>query len=93
MLNTKQLTQMLTGKNKAFITRVSKQQEEKYGNVDIFAAWLGYNEIEIAFGDYSITFFFRNGKVYDTLGNGQGHKYHKSLQSCAEELYKNIAGK
>ena len=31
ILNTKQLINITTGKNKSFLTRVSKQQEEKYG--------------------------------------------------------------
>ena len=89
MLNTKQLIDALSGKNKAFISRVAKHQEEKYGNVDIFWASVEYHYVEIGFGDYSITFFFDiNGNVKDTLGTGQGHRYHKSLQACAEELHK-----
>lgn len=85
--NTNQLIDNLTGKNKSFIKRVAKHQEEKYGNVDIFDASVYDDEVDIWFGDYGINFYFRNGKVFDTLGNGQGHKYHASLQSCAEELY------
>lgn len=86
-LNTNELITTLTGKNKSFISRVAKQQEERYGNVDIFGARVRNNEdIEISFGDYSIRFFLKNGKVVDTLGNGQGYKYQNSLQKCAEEL-------
>ena len=87
-LNTKQLLNNLTGKNKTFISKVSKTQEEKYGNVDIFDCVIrNEDDIELQFGDYYIRFWFRNDKVYDTIGNGQGHKYHASLQSCAEELH------
>jgi len=86
-LDTGLLIDNCTGKNKAFLTKVAKTQEQKYGNVDIFECDI-YNidDIEIYFGDYSIRFFFRNDKVYDTLGNGQGHKYHQSLQSVVEEI-------
>ena len=99
--NTKQLIDTLSGKNKAFIKRVAKHQEEKYGNVDIFSAsvqTIGVFQthgiiVEICFGDYWIKFKFDNhGKIYDTYGNGQGHKYHKSLQACAEELFKKEKG-
>ena len=45
------------------------------------------DRVSISFGDYWIEFFFKNGKIYDTYGNGQGHKYHKSLEQCAIELY------
>ena len=87
-LDTEGLIHNLTGKNKAFVSRVAKTQEEKYGNVDVF--WCRINkayEIEIGFGDYWITFYFDDyGNVNDTLGNGQGHKYHDSLESCAIEL-------
>lgn len=85
--NTKEMINALTGRNKAFISRVDKHQREKYGNNDIFDAWVDDGEVEIQFGDYSITFFMRDGVVFDTLGNGQGHKYHKSLEGCAVELY------
>ena len=92
ILNTNGLIEILNGKNKGFISRVAKQQEEKYGNVDIFQAELDfdYDTIEMLFGDYSITFYFRDGKVIDTLGNGQGHKYHKNLESCAIELHNEL---
>lgn len=85
--NTKQLINALSGKNKSFIRRIDKQQCEKYGNTDIFYACVDDGMVEIQFGDYSITFFMRNGEVFDTIGNGQGHKYHKSLEGCAVELY------
>ena len=87
--NTENLIKILTGKNKSFISRVAKQQEEKYGNVDIFQANINWdiNMVEMCFGDYSIAFFFRDDKIVDTLGNGQGHKYHKNLEACAIELY------
>ena len=93
MLNTKDLIENLTGKNKSFIKRVAKHQEEKYGNVDIFNAFITRNTyrdcmIEIQFGDYFIEFLFDlNGKLLDTYGNGQGQKYHKSLEECAKELF------
>jgi len=85
--NTQELINNLTGKNKSFISRVAKQQEEKYGNVDIFDAIVrDEDDIEVGFGDYWIRFFFRDGEVNDTLGTGQGHKYHKSLEEVAKEL-------
>lgn len=88
ILNTNALIDYLSGKNKSFISRVAKQQKIKYGDVDIFDATIrDADDIEIYFGDYSIRFFFRNDKVVATLGNGQGHRYHQSLQSCAEELH------
>ena len=87
-LNTNQLIETLTGKNKSFIKRVSKQQEEKYGNIDIFDAIIrDVDDIEISFGENWIRFFFRNDKVCDTIGIGQGHRYHQSIQACAEELH------
>jgi len=89
-LNTNQIKLNTTGKNKAFISRVAKQQEEKYGNVDIFEASISTNEVTMYFGDYSINFYYRDNKVIDTLGNGQGHKYHSNLESCATELYNNF---
>lgn len=92
-LNTKQLINITTGKNKSFLTRVSKQQEEKYGNVDIFDAHIDpyfYNErvrIIIGFGDYTITFFFDDSNhCFDKTGNGQGHRYANSLEAIATEL-------
>lgn len=92
-MNTKQLANALTGKNKAFITRVANHQEKKYGNEDIFSCSIHQtanvrgNCITISFGDYWIEFYFdRAGEIYDTYGNGQGHKYHKNLESCAIEL-------
>jgi hypothetical protein len=89
-LNTELLIQNLTGKNKSFVKRVAKHQEEKYGNVDIFSASVSADEVDIWFGDYGINFYFRNGKVYDTLGNGQGHRYQPSLQECAVELHNRV---
>lgn len=100
ILNTQELIDTLSGKNKGFITRVSRKQLEKYGNEDVFGAiiydkhvndYFGKIKIEMQFGDYWIEFTFDdNGKVIDTYGNGQGHKYHKSLQSCAEELFRKV---
>jgi hypothetical protein len=88
-LNTKKLINELSGTNKSFITRVSKTQEEKYGNVDIFQARIGATYVDMYFGDYHIMFSFNSeNEVWDTTGNGQGHKYHKSLEKCAIELYK-----
>ena len=85
-LNTKTIIDNLTGKNKSFVKRVAKHQLEKYGNDDIFSASVSTDEVDIWFGDYGINFYFRDGKVIDTLGNGQGHRYHASLQECACEL-------
>lgn len=88
-LNTQDLINKTTGKNKSFLKRVAKHQEEKYGNVDIFEATIkDENDIEVCFGENWIRFFFRDGKVYDTIGMGQGHKYHQSIQGVAEELHK-----
>ena len=53
ILNTKQLIEALSGKNKSFISRVAKTQEEKYGNVDIFECIIrSEDDIEISYGDY-----------------------------------------
>ena len=94
-MNTNELINKLTGKNKAFITRVARHQEERYGNVDIFNAIIqdtrykfGGKCVSISFGDYWIDFYFdAQGNIYETYGNGQGHKYHKSLESVARELF------
>ena len=92
-LNTKELINKLSGKNKAFITRVAKQQEERYGNVDIFSATIQNNWVEMCFGENWIDFTFNSqGKVIDTYGTGQGHKYHKSMESCATELFQKFGG-
>lgn len=97
MLNTQDLKNNLTGKNKAFITRVSNRQEKRYGNVDIFCAFINHHNvgtyfetttIEIQFGENWIEFTFNTkGELKNTYGNGQGHKYHASIQACAEELF------
>lgn len=87
--NTQEIIDNTTGKNKSFISRIAKHQEEKYGNVDIFDASLKYGEVRIGFGDYSLTFFFDNeGNIEDVTGNGQGSKYQSSLEAVAKELYK-----
>lgn len=90
LLNTQKLIETSSGKNKTFISRVAKHQYEKYRNKDVFTAYIdtNYNSIEMCFGENSIEFYFRNGEIYKTLGIAQGHKYHKSLESCAKELYK-----
>lgn len=86
--NTQEIINNTTGKNKSFISRVAKHQEEKYGNVDIFDASLKYGEVRLGFGDYSLTFFFDDeGNIKDITGNGQG-KYQSSLEAVAKELYK-----
>ena len=94
-LNTQQLISRLTGKNKSFIKRVSNTQENKYGNVDVFSASIetvptrqgDIAVVKMGFGENWIDFYFDyKGDVYETLGNGQGHKYHKSLEACAKEL-------
>jgi len=87
-LNTEQLIYNLVGQSKSFVKRVEKQQEEKYGNYDIFEVNIkDENDIEVCFGENWIEFFFNSsGVVVDTLGTGQGHKYHKNLQQIAEEL-------
>ena len=102
ILNTQQLIETLTGKNKSFIKRVAKHQEEKYGNVDVFNAiiypvehhWYGEcHRIQMQFGENWIDFNLNfKGDVIDTYGNGQGHKYHKSLEECAKELFNKFNG-
>ena len=67
--NTKDLINTLSGKNKAFITRVAKHQEERYGNVDIFSATIQKKWVEICFGDYWIDFTFNN-QGWRFLGKG-----------------------
>lgn len=93
LLNTQQLIEKLSGANKSFIQRVSKRQEEKYGNKDVFWATLDFinNYIEIGFGENWLNFYFdsNNGKIICTTGIYQGGKYHKNLEKCAIELYDN----
>jgi len=96
--NTEQLIDALSGKNKSFIKRVAKHQEERYGNVDVFSAlicptastWRGTStKVSMQFGENWIDFFIDDkGDVVDTYGNGQGHKYHANLEACAKELLK-----
>ena len=92
--NTQDLINTLSGKNKAFITRIAKRQEQKYGNIDIFSACVlksNASRLEIitmSFEDYWIDFYFLDGKIKETYDNGQGHKYCKNLEECAKELYK-----
>ena len=91
--NTSELIDALSGKNKSFIKRVAKHQEQRYGNTDIFTAGLHRTanvrgvSVCMNFGDYWIEFYIDdNGKVYDTYGNGQGHRYHANMEACAIEL-------
>jgi len=87
-MNTQSLIANTSGKNKAFLSRVNKEQEEKYGNTDIFDCRVyDQDDIAIWFGDSQIRFFFDdNGEVVDTTGNGQGHRYQDSLENVAKEI-------
>lgn len=92
-LNTKQLINTLTGKNRQFIERVEKEQEEKYGNFDIFSATLTYYYIEIQIGEQWLSVYFKdNGDIQDTSGTAQGGKYHEQLLSCCIELHQIMTG-
>ena len=85
--NTQGLIAQLSGKDKAFVTRVSNLQEKKYGNTDIFDVFVEYDSVEIWFGENHLAFYFDGNRIMDTYGNGQGHKYHKSLESIAIALH------
>lgn len=86
-LNTKELKENLTGKNRGFITRVSHQQE-KYGNTNVFEAGVYGDGVNISIGDWNIHFFFSaNGKIINKNGIGVGSKYAAQLENCAVELF------
>lgn len=87
-LGTQNLISNTTGKNRSFLQRVAKEQEEKYGNSNVFECTIKDQNIVIWFGDYHLRFFFNSkGEIIDTLGNGQGHKYQNSLKNVAKEIY------
>ena len=96
MLNTKELIENLTGKNKAFIKRVDKQQRERYGNEDVFDALLSTHNkgtyfesttIDMHFGENHIEFTFNTkGEVVNTYGNGQGHKRLTNLTAVKRHV-------
>jgi len=87
-LNTQQLINSLTGKNRDFVEQIEKLQEEKYGNYDVFEVTIDELMIEIQFGEMWITFYFReDGTIHETSGTGQGHIYENWLRQVAEELF------
>ncbi|MBP5722080.1 MAG: hypothetical protein J6X18_00650 [Bacteroidales bacterium] len=86
--NTQELIETLTGKNASFIQKEAKIQEERYGNVDVWEAWVDEDEIVIDFGENDCHFMFNeNGEIYDTYGHGCGLKNFKQIESCAKELH------
>ena len=87
-LNTKQIINTLTGENKEFVERVEKEQEEKYGNYDIFSATLDTYYAEIQLGDLWLSVYFEDsGAIQDTSGTAQGGRYAKELLNCCIELH------
>ena len=87
-LNTKQLINSLEGKNKTFVEQIEKQQEQNYGNYDVFRVTIQDFAIEVQFGEMWITFYFKeDGTIRDTSGTGQGHRYENWLRQIAEELF------
>ena len=84
-LNTKQLINTLTGKNKHFVEQIERQQEQKYGNYDVTIDEL---MIEIVFGENWETFYFReDGTIRDTSGTYQGGRYEQWFFQIANELF------
>ena len=87
-LNTKQIINTLTGDNKRFIERVEKEQEDKYGNYDIFSATLDDYYVEIQIGEQWLSVYFKdNGDIQDTSGTAQGGRYADELLKCCIELH------
>ena len=87
-LNTKQLINTLTGENRQFVERVEKEQEENYGNYDIFEATLSDYYVEIQIGEQWLTVYFDGlGNIQDTSGTAQGGRYAKELLNCCIELH------
>ena len=86
-LNTKQISNSLTGETKTKFDKLVKQQEG-YGNYDIFEAEISELVIDIYFGDYFVMYYFRpDGVIVDTIGTGQGHKSEPILKEVAEQLF------
>ena len=87
-LNTKQLINTLTGKYKNFVENIEKEQEEKYGNYDVFEVTIDELAIEIQFGESWETFYFReDGTIRDTNGTYQGGRYETWFKLIAVELF------
>ena len=86
-LNTKQISNSLTGETKTKFDKLVKQQEG-YGNYDIFEAEISDLVIDICFGDYFVIYYFRpDGVIVDTIGTGQGHKDEHVFRDVAEQLF------
>ena len=78
----------MEGKNKTFVEQIEKQQEQNYGNYDVFRVTIQDFAIEVQFGEMWITFYFKeDGTIRDTSGTGQGHRYENWLRQIAEELF------
>ena len=87
LLNTKQISNSLTGEIKTKFDKLVKQQEG-YGNYDIFDAEISDLYIDIRFGDYFVIYYFRpDGVIVDKIGTGQGHKDEPILRNVAEQLF------
>ena len=87
--STERVLQLVSGKNAAFVKRVAKQQLEKYGNHDIFDVSVRDGSVTVSIGENWITFWFKeDGTVRDTIGYGQGCKYHKQMEAIAAEVHR-----
>lgn len=87
-LNTKQLINSLEGETKEYVERVEKEQEEKYGNYDVFEAVVRPYAIDVVIGESYITLYFdKEGNVKDTIGTAQGSEHEKMLKQIAKELF------
>lgn len=91
--STERVLKLVSGKNATFVKRVAKQQYERYGNHDIFDVSVRDGSVTVSIGENWITFWFReDGTVRDTIGYGQGSRYHKQMEDIAREVFQSHPG-
>lgn len=82
---TQKILDLVDTRTGASVKRIAKHQLEKYGNDDIFNISIEDNVICVSIGELWITFFFEPHQttIYDTIGYGQGCRYHKLMETIA----------
>lgn len=84
---TQKILDLVDAKTGAAVKRIAKNQLEKHGNDDIFNISIKDDEITVSIGENWITFFFEphQATFHDTIGYGQGCRYHKLMETIAIE--------
>lgn len=84
---TQKILDLVDVKTGTAVKRIAKDQLEKYGNDDIFNISIQDDEITVSIGELWITFFFdpHQTTINDTIGYGQGCRYHKLMETIATE--------